>query len=199
MRAGQSGDSTFVSGTTISFGAPALSRFSTTWSFAITPGGDEWSPFDITSGVAPPPGAINVSIMPVFQWNPTDGATGYEFMLADSIDLDENGFFTQPIISKIGVEALRSPAWQCELKLNYGTAYYWRVRAISKTSQSQWSTGIFTTKLALSPFIPPVTPQPSPVPPQPGTPLYIWVMIGTLSALVIVVVLLLIARTKRLH
>ncbi len=191
VRVGQSGGSTTVPGTTITFGAPALSRFSTTWSFTTGLAGGEWNPFRTAEGfvgnVVPTPGATDVPLKPNFQWNSADWANGYEFVLAN------NSAFANPIISRTGANALETTAYFSEKKLNYMTTYYWKVRAISKNSQSQWAVGIFTTEPAPSASAPPAPPAP---PPASGTPMYIWGMLAIMVVLIIVL-LILIMTTRR--
>jgi hypothetical protein len=81
-----------------------------------------------------------------------------------------------------------------EQKLDNSTTYYWKVRAIAKTTDSEWAQGVFTTMSA--PPTPPTPPPPPPEPEPPTTPMYIWVIIGVGAALVIAVIIL-IVRTRR--
>ncbi len=150
VRVGQSGNSTCVPGTTITFGAPALSRFSPTWSFTTALSRGQWSPLSLPTAVAPPPGKTNVPLRPAFQWNAADRATGYEFMLA------KDSRFDKVVVSKIGAQTLKTTAWAYDSDLDYSTTYYWRVRAISPTSQSEWGVSIFTTEPS-----PPTAPPPT--------------------------------------
>ena len=84
----------------------------------------------------------------------------------------------------------------CEQELAYSTTYYWKVRAVSKTSASEWATGVFTVagEPAAAPTAPPAAATPTPV--DTSTPVYIWVIIGIGAALVIAVIIL-IVRTRR--
>lgn len=167
---------------------PAVSPFSARWSFTTGLGPAEWNPFVGGIPEAPTAGATNVPVKPSFAWNPADWATGYEFVLAT------NTAYSTPLISKTGANALTGTTYLSEQTLAYSTTYYWRVRAISKTSQSAWAEGVFTTVAAPPP---PPTPPPSPPPaPKPTTPAYIWVIIGIGAALVIAVIILII-RTRR--
>jgi len=190
VRVGKAGSSNFVPGTTITFGAPTLSRFSTSWSFTTALGGAQWSPLDIPSGVAPSPGATNVPIRPAFVWNPADGATGYEF------ELSRDSEFSDTVMALTGANALSTTVLACTQDLEYDTTYFWRVRAISATSQSRWGVGVFTTEAA-----PEAPPQPPPSPPispsQSVVPLYLWVALGISVALVLVVLSLIVIMSRR--
>ena len=193
VRVGQSGGSTLVPDTTITFGAPALSRFSDAWSFTTGLSGAEWHPFVtaefVPGNVAPPPGATDVPLLPNFQWNGADWATGYEFQLAN------NSAFATPIISRTGADALETTAYFSEKKLDYITTYYWRVRAISKTSQSVWGTGVFTTMA--EPVAPPLSPSPPAPPPASEVSLSIWVMLAVMVALVIGLLVLIMTTLRK--
>ena len=142
--------------------------------------------------VAPVPGASGVQLQPTFQWNPADWATGYEFELSAAAD------YSSPIVSKTGANALISAVWGLEQKLDYATTYYWRVKAVSKTTDSVWANGTFTTMSEAA--APPAAPAP-PAPPESTVvkkigPAYIWAIIGIGAALVIAVIVL-IVRTRR--
>jgi hypothetical protein len=169
-------------------GEPVLSNWSEVWSFTTGLGSGQWNPF--VGGVmeSPANGASNVPLTPAFAWNSADWATGYEFNLARDAE------FKDTFISKTGANALATTVYQSEQELEYSTTYYWRVRAVSKTGNSEWASAVFTTipRGALPP-----TPPPSPPPPeQAATPLYIWVMICVGVAL-IVALLVLIVTTRR--
>lgn len=185
VRVGRAADSLFTPDTRIAIGAPVLSRFSATWSFTAALGGDQWSPFSARRDVAPLPGATNVPIRPLFQWNPADQVTGYELIVA------RDSGFVAVVVARTGRESLPTAAWACDRDLEYGTTYYWKVRAVSPTSYSQWATGIFTTEPA-SPTPPP--PSPPQAPSASGTPASIWVMLAVLVVLVLVLLRLIMTR-----
>jgi hypothetical protein len=104
---------------------------------------------------SPFPGATGVSIKPVFQWTAILGAEGYELLVATEAE------FTHPIIAKIGDYALKTNAWNCDVNLDYGMVYYWKIRATTASTSSAWSSvGIFTTELFVDESIPSTTPQP---------------------------------------
>jgi len=191
VRSGESGGSTLIPGATITFGSPALSRFSETWSFTTALGEAQWSPMSAPTGVAPASGASSVPLRPNFAWNPADWATGYEFILA------RDSGFTDVVIAMTSDKALNTTVWVCDRDLDYSTTYFWKVRAISNTSYSEWAIGIFTTEALTS--SPPAPPSPPPAPPPaqmpPATnPAYVWAIIGIVVALIISL-LVLIVRT----
>jgi hypothetical protein len=151
----------------------------------------QWNPFIGGVPEAPYNGATNVPLQPTFAWNAADWATGYEFILA----LDRQ--FTEPVVSKTGFNQLITTVFKdLEMTLEYDTTYYWKVRAVSKTSSSEWAMAVFTT--IGKPPTPPPTPKPTPPPgPPPPTPTYIWVIIGIGAALVIAVIILIIRTRAR--
>jgi len=166
-------------------GDPIWSPWSYGWEFTTQMGQAQWNPFQGPVPEAPYEGATNVPIKPTFAWNAADWATGYEFILAD------NSAFTSPATSKTGANALTTTAYGSEADLAYSTVYYWKVRATSATTQSEWATGIFTTEAA-----PPEAPPPPPPPPEPTTPGYIWTIIG-IGAVLVIALIVLIVRTRR--
>jgi hypothetical protein len=70
-----------------------------------------------------------------------------------------NADFDHPVIVKTDKYAIKTNAWQCDVNLDYLTTYYWKVKAISESTSSAWSsTGIFTTEPA-STKAPEITPS----------------------------------------
>ena len=89
----------------------------------------------------PSAGASDIPLKPVFQWSALGGANAYELLVSS------NANFTSPIIDKRSQFALTSNAWQCDISLDNDTTYYWKVRAISARTNSEWSAaGAFTTE-----------------------------------------------------
>ena len=87
---------------------------------------------------SPEAGASGVPIKPLFQWKAVPRVGSYELLVATNPSLAE------PIISKAGACAITGTEWRCDVRLNYDTTYYWKVRA---TSSKTWSAvGTFTTK-----------------------------------------------------
>ena len=89
---------------------------------------------------SPAAGAEEVNCRPVFQWTPIAGADAYELLVSSDAG------FTQPVLVREGDYALPGNAWQCDVCLDYGATYYWKVRAVCDTTCSAWSAaGAFTT------------------------------------------------------
>jgi hypothetical protein len=173
-------------------GEPILSPWSEGWEFTTAMGAAQWNPFVGGVPEAPYNGATNVPIRPTFAWNAADWATGYEFELSTGPAITADGYFTDALIGKTGANALTNTVWQSEQDLDRSTTYYWHVRAISKTTKSEWASAVFSTEAA-PPAPPP--PPPPPVVPEEVTPFYIWVIIGV-GALLVIAVIILIVRTR---
>jgi hypothetical protein len=174
-------------------GKPCLSDFSTTWKFTTQLSEAQWNPFVGGIPEAPYNGATDVPLTPSFAWNAADWATGYEFELAD------NPGFSPTIKSFRGAGALDTTVFLLDEALANSTTYYWRVRAVNATSQSEWANGVFTT-MAAAPA-PPAPPPPAPTPPAPivpppAIPTYLlWTIIGV-GALLVIAVIILIVKTR---
>jgi photosystem II stability/assembly factor-like uncharacterized protein len=168
---------------------PVKSPWSETRSFSPALGAAQWSPLATSTGVSPPPDASNVPIRPAFAWNPADGATSYEFVLA------RDSQFTDVVVALTGADALSITTWGCDRDLDYSTTYFWKVRAISSTSYSNWGTSVFTTEAAPTAPLPPQSSPQSPVPePTPTIPSYlVWAAIS-LGVILFVVLLVFIVR-----
>ncbi|MBI2980001.1 MAG: hypothetical protein HYY41_04135 [Chloroflexi bacterium] len=107
---------------------------------------------------SPEAGARGVALKPIFQWSAIAGAESYELLVSTDAS------FSNPTILKIGNYALPATAWQSTTGLDYGTTYYWKVRASGSNSSSAWSAvGAFTTESTAAPPSPPSEP-PSPAP-----------------------------------
>ena len=163
-------------------------------------GGGQWNPFLTAAmepgNVAPEPGADDVILIPAFQWNAADWATGYAFVLADNPD------FTNPLVNKTGASSLKTTAYMSEVELEYDTTYYWKVAAIGEDTQSEWAVGVFKTMAKAKEPPPPVTVSP-PVtlpasPPAPAIiePIYLWAII-VIGAILVIALIVLILRTRR--
>jgi len=149
-------------------------------------------------------GGWGVGLTPVFQWAAIGGATAYEFQLASDAAMSDF------VIDATGSNALGVvTAYRSAETLDYDTAYFWRVRAISATSVTDWSpvTAFTTLEQAV-----PTTTGPAPtqtttsvVITQPAettqvveevAPAYIWAIIAV-GAILVIAVIVLIVRTRR--
>ena len=177
--------------------SPLHSRWSGKWAYTTALGPPEWAP----TQSAPAQGATNVALSPTFSWTQADWATGYEFILATDY------YFANTIMTK----TVLNTVYRYAEVLDYNTPYYWKVRAVSDNAHSHWSDGcVFTT--IPEPAAPPPPPEPpAPCPPtqvnvdvppaqvevQQVMPSYVyWLIIGIGAALLIVVIVL-IVRTRR--
>lgn len=179
---------------------PVLSPWSDKWSFTTTLGTAAFTP----QLLSPTAGATGMPLKPVFQWGATAGAESYELIVST------NPSFENPIVLKAGDYALPSTAWECDINLNYGTTYYWKVRAINSDTYSAWSAvSAFTTESPLLPVgslaeqpPPPQPPPPPPsTPPQSTTPDWMKYTLGALLAAVVllaVIIMVLVRGIKRL-
>jgi len=185
---------------------PVLSPWSEKWSFTTAMGSEATGPELIN----PEAGATGIPVKPLFQWSALAGATGYELIVSSRASLDN------PAVLKIEDYALADTAWECEVNLDYGTTYYWKVRAVSAETHSDWSAaGVFTTQPKPPPTeesLPPPENSPSPAAPQPppqetssattNTPDWVKYLIGALLAAVVVLaitVLVLLRSIRRPH
>ncbi|PPD57995.1 beta strand repeat-containing protein [Dehalogenimonas etheniformans] len=154
----------------------------------VTPGSG------IPQAVFPAPAATGISINPGFQWTPVDNATSYTIEVSTS-----NTFAT--LVGTKQTTTVNAFAWTTPA-LAYNTSYYWRVVAITPTGTSDPVVSVFTTMTAPPPTgttQPPVTVTNTTVTlttPTEATPAYIWAIIG-IGALLVIVVIVLIVRTRR--
>ncbi|MHB8104039.1 MAG: fibronectin type III domain-containing protein, partial [Dehalococcoidales bacterium] len=135
--------------------APVLSPWSSKRSFTTSMDTEEVS----LKPEIPLPGALDVSIKPIFQWTAVLGAEAYELLVATDAE------FNHPVVVKINEYALKTNAWNCDVSLEYHTVYYWKIRATTASTCSAWSSvGIFTTEFVQrennnASFAPPTTTQ----------------------------------------
>ncbi|MBN2187127.1 MAG: exo-alpha-sialidase [Dehalococcoidia bacterium] len=123
----------------------------------------------------PEPGSGDVPRSTVFSWVGFPGTTEYEFLLAEDATL------TQVVIR----EEVPTSAYQYRGELDWGTTYFWRVRAIEPLP-SEPALGSFTIMVEPQHVSPSLSL--SPVQTESGTPVWIWLMIGILTSLTVVVV-----------
>jgi hypothetical protein len=156
--------------------------------FSVAPGVPVRAPYSGVVLTAPNFGATSVPLRPGFTWGTIPGATEYELVLA------KDASFSQ-VVAGTPVK-VKSTAWQSPSELDYGTTYFWRVRAIAPVA-SDWGTGVFTTESApVPPPQPQLSPPPSTTPPAAqATPSYLlWMVIGIILVIALLVV---IVRTGR--
>jgi hypothetical protein len=158
------------------------------------------------------PGGYDAELNPTFNWGVIGGATNYEFQLAMDASFDS------PIVDMTGADALGNVlVYKLDsMTLDYGTTYYWRVRAISASSETEWSAAVgFTTMaepeeapdpvtvtnapdivITIPPAssVPAITLEPTPVEETPAG--YIWAII-IIGAVLVIAVIVLIVRTRR--
>jgi hypothetical protein len=125
--------------------APVMSPWSETRSFTTVLSPEIVAPTLIepkSTGVSPR--------KPIFKWSAFPDAQKYELLVS------RNDSFSSLVINKSGANSCNANAWESDTTLEYSTSYYWKVRAVSSASSSQWSAvGIFTTE-------PEPTPTPTP-------------------------------------
>jgi hypothetical protein len=181
---------------------PYRSLWSNQWTLTTQLVGSQWNPFrtaeGYAGGVAPMPGAEVPCGVVAFQWNAADWATAYELVLA------LNDTFTSPVASV----KVPNPAWVSDVELKCETIYFWRVRAVSDNSQSEWGVGSFLTKGLPAPPAPPAAPPVVNVPPQappqvtvpspiPMAAIWAIVIIGAVLVIAVIVLILVTRRAPR--
>lgn len=119
--------------------------------------------------VVPGNGSRDVSRTPGFSWIGFPDTTEYEFILARDAD------FAQVIVR----ENVPSSAYQYTGRLDWGTTYFWQVRALEPVP-SERAASVFTV----------VQQARAATLAAPSTPLWIWVVIGILTLLDIVIIVL---------
>ncbi len=120
--------------------------------------------------LAPANGAANIGRSPAFSWSPLPEATEYEFVLAKDAALTN-------MVTRLKVTAT---AYKYEAKLDWGTTYFWQVKATKLVPSPPSPVGSFTV---MERFVPVEVAKP--VAPVPPTPPWAWVLIGVLSVLLL--------------
>jgi len=164
-------------------GQIAVSPWSEIRSFTVKAGFIVNTPYYGVQLLAPDNGCMGCRVRPAsFSWSPWKEATSYEFVL--SKDSEFGQVLKQASTSSTGYEYAGT--------LDYDTNYFWRVRATEVNGQaipSDWS-AIFSFRTEEVPAAPGASPAGQ------DTPLWVWLIIGLGTALVIVT-LVLILRTRR--
>ncbi len=107
---------------------PFLSRWSDTRSFNTVLGGSNVAP-----SLSIPEAGAKTTTKPIFQWSTIASAEKYDLLVA------KDATFNKIVIDKTGDNALSSNAWESDISLEYGTTYYWKVKARSDKSFGAWS------------------------------------------------------------
>jgi hypothetical protein len=160
-------------------GEIARSPWSDVASFTIKAGLPVTTPYYGPQLLAPDNSCAGCPVKPAsFSWSPFKETTKYKFVLA------KDAAMTQ-VVKEAEVT---TTAFGYDGTLDYSTNYFWRVMAL-EPAPSDWSaTFSFQTEVA---------PSPPPAPPEaPKMPFWIWVVIA-IGAILLVVTLVLIFRTRR--
>ena len=173
---------------------------------AVAPLGAAFAP-GAGANITPAFGATDVSIRPNFVWPAVAGATGYEFVLAEDLGMDD------PFAIIDYSASTTQPGHTAREDLKYSTTYNWRVRAVRDSEKGPWATSFFTTEAAPEPEPEPEPPvvieqkevpppeitleiPPSPAPVQVIPDYLLWVVVGV-GAVLVIAVIVLIVRTRR--
>jgi len=160
----------------------------------------------------PTQGATDVPIDTTFTW-PSSVASGtvtYEFVIAEELgNADKFAIIDDSATTTTNAYKLREA-------LKYDTQYWWRVRAVSASSKSDWTTSFFTTAkepAAVATSTAPAVTQTIIVPTQPAVtpivtvipaetkeviPTYLLWAIIAVGAILVIAVIVLIVRTRRI-
>ncbi|MCX5997727.1 MAG: hypothetical protein NTV42_09035 [Chloroflexi bacterium] len=164
-------------------GQIAVSPWSEARSFSVKPGFIVNTPYYGVQLLAPDNGCVGCKVRPAsFSWSPWKEATRYEFVL--SKDSEFKQVLKQASVSSTGYEY--------DGMLDYDTNYFWRVRTVEVNGQaipSDWS-ATFSFRTESAPGLP------GSLPGEPATPLWVWIIIG-LGTILVIVTLILILRTSR--
>ncbi|MFC1972220.1 hypothetical protein ACFLVE_02290 [Chloroflexota bacterium] len=188
------------SGTEYMWRVRALKPFRSPWSTTIsftTKVGKVGAPV----GVAPDPGATDVVLNPVFDWEKVSGADSYKITLA-----------TDSAFNNVVAEGESEvDTWAPDIALKYDTVYYWKVAAYASSGAPAGSavTSVFRTMAEPEEPPPPVVIEENPpatinlpapivnIPtPAPITPAFIWAIV-IIGAILVIAVIVLIVRTRR--
>jgi hypothetical protein len=150
---------------------PYWSRWSSPNQFSTVIGAELVAP----KLLAPSAGATILETKPTFQWTAIGWADKYQIQVATS-----SAFGSADMVVNENLGDVQ--AYQADSELAEGT-YFWRVKASSATSETEWSsTGTFTIAESL--------------PGGEGTGAWVWVLI-VVGILLIILILVLIMRTRR--
>jgi hypothetical protein len=148
-------------------GEQIRSPWSATMYFTVEAGLPTASPYPTVTLFNPTYGSINVTTSPGFSWSAMPKTTKYEFILAKDAAL-------QQIIVKAEVS---TTSYLYDGKLDYGTTYFWQVRAIEPVVSDPSPIGTFTVMAEPAPQTSEVE-TPAPVP------TWVWWIIAVITALI---------------
>jgi len=156
---------------------------------------------------APVLGAVNIPVDTTFTWPAVSGAVSYIFELAEETGQTDKFYLKD----EVGGPTVN--AYKLVDDLKYDTQYWWRVQAINSANvKSAWTTSFFTTakEVVVVEPTPPVVIQENPpaqitleIPPdeevvvEPIPAYLLWAVIAV-GALLVIVVIVLIVRTRRI-
>jgi hypothetical protein len=146
-----------------------------------------------------PQGGSTTGLTPGVTWAPFAGATKYQVILATDGEL-KNRVAGTPVF-------VTAPSWQPSAPLEYGTTYFAGITAVEPTVSPQSIISFTTMEKAVPPPepTPPVVVKEVPAPvinipaqpaPQVIQPAFIWAIV-IIGAVLIIVVIVLIVRTRR--
>lgn len=135
--------------------------------------------------VTPESGADGVLRVPAFSWTGFPHTEKYELILASDADLKQ-------VLVR---EEVPTSAYVYSGELDWGVTYYWQVKAITPVPSESSNIGVFTVESQPQQQVIPVMPQmvvPSVA--TAATPLWVWLVIGVLTSLIVVIVVLTMVR-----
>ena len=156
------------------------SPWSETRAFTIKAGFKVTTPYYGPQLLAPDNGCGCPCDAPVcFSWSPFKETTKYQF------ELSENADMSSPLVST----TVPTTSYQYDGTVQCNTNYFWRVMAV-EPAPSEWS-AVFSFMTQAEPEE--VIPEP---PPEETTPIWVWVIIA-IGAILVIVTLILIFKTRR--
>ena len=136
--------------------------------------------------ITPESGADGVLKTPSFSWTGFPHTERYEFILASDAGLKQ-------VVVRNEVPA---SAYKYDGELDWGTTYYWQVRAIAPVPSESSNIGVFTVESQppRQQVLPTMSPMVVPAVAAATTPLWVWLVIAVLASLVVVIIVLTMVR-----
>jgi len=161
----------------------AWSPWSEARSFTVKAGFIVNTPYYGVQLLSPNNGCLGCATSPAsFSWSPWKEATKYQF------DLSKDAEFKQLVVTS----TTTTTGYEYDGTLDNSTNYFWRVKALEVNGQnipSDWS-ATFSFQTTAAPEAPAAPAA------EPGTPLWVWVIIA-IGAILVIVTLILIFKTRR--